>query len=166
MKCIACGCLQSKVIDSRLCEDGTSIRRRRECEACGRRFTTYEKVETIPIMVVKRDETREEFNLSKIRRGIVRACYKRPVSQEQIDEMLRAIEQKVYSSGETEISSQDVGEMVMDQIRKYDEVSYVRFASVYRQFKDIQTFMDELSKLLATQNMVSPDGTKPSEKYR
>ncbi len=157
--------MQSRVVDSRQSDDGTSIRRRRECEACGRRFTTYEKIEVIPIMVVKRDRTRETFDSAKLRLGIIKACQKRPVSLNQIDELVRNVEKRVYSSGDTEVTSQTIGEIVMDELKLLDEVAYVRFASVYRQFKDIQTFMTELSKLLTDSEMGSTDGSNPPGKY-
>jgi len=147
MRCIYCGCEESRVIDSRSTEDGNSIRRRRECENCGRRFTTYEKIDTIPLMVVKKDRRREPFDSEKLRQGIIKACEKRPVSMEDINELTRSIEMKAHSSDQ-EITSTQLGEMVMDGLRQLDEVAYVRFASVYRQFKDIQTFLDELNSLL------------------
>lgn len=147
MKCIYCGCEESRVIDSRSTDDGASIRRRRECEGCGRRFTTYEKIDTIPLMVVKKDKRREPFDSEKLRQGIIRACEKRPVSIEAINDLTRAIEMKAYAS-EQEITSAQLGEMVMEALRRLDEVAYIRFASVYRQFKDIETFMDELNSLL------------------
>lgn len=165
MKCVLCGCFQSRVVDSRLSDDGASIRRRRECEACGRRFTTYEKIEMVPVMVVKRDKTRETFDSEKLRLGIIKACQKRPVSLNQIDELVRSVEGRVYASGDMEFSSQAIGEIVMDELKKLDEVAYVRFASVYRQFKDIQTFMTELSKLLTDSEMGNADGANPSGKY-
>lgn len=147
MKCIYCGCEESRVIDSRSTEDGASIRRRRECESCGRRFTTYEKVDTIPLMVVKKDKRREPFDSEKLRQGILRACEKRPISMEVISELTRMVEMKAYSSDQ-EITSAQLGEMVMEELKVLDEVAYIRFASVYRQFKDIQTFRDELNSLL------------------
>ena len=147
MRCIYCGCEESRVIDSRSTEDGNSIRRRRECENCGRRFTTYEKIDTIPLMVVKKDRRREPFDSEKLRQGIIKACEKRPVSMEDINELTRSIEMKAHNSDQ-EITSTQLGEMVMDGLRQLDEVAYVRFASVYRQFKDIQTFLDELNSLL------------------
>lgn len=147
MKCIYCGCEESRVIDSRSTDDGASIRRRRECEGCGRRFTTYEKIDTIPLMVVKKDKRREPFDSEKLRQGIIRACEKRPVSMEAINDLTRAIEMKAYASDQ-EITSAQLGEMVMEELRRLDEVAYIRFASVYRQFKDIETFMDELNSLL------------------
>ena len=165
MKCVYCDCMSSRVVDSRLSEDGTSIRRRRECEACGRRFTTYEKIEMVPVMVVKRDRTRETFDSSKIRPGVIKACEKRPVSLNQIDDLVRSVEKQVYSMGDTEVTSHAVGEIVMNELKKLDEVAYVRFASVYRQFKDIQTFMNELSKLLTDSEISNADGHDPADKY-
>lgn len=157
--------MSSRVVDSRISEDGSSIRRRRECEACGRRFTTYEKVEMVPVMVVKRDRTRETFDSSKIRPGVMKACEKRPISLSQIDELVRSVEKQVYSLGDAEVTSLAVGEIVMNELKKLDEVAYVRFASVYRQFKDIQTFMNELSKLLTDSKKSTADGSAPSDKY-
>ena len=156
MKCMQCGCLNSHVIDSRLSEDGCVIRRRRECDVCGHRFTTFERLDLLPLVVVKRDQTREQFDLDKLRRGIVKACEKRPVSLSQIDALSRSIEQKLRSIDDGEVTSLAIGEMVMEGLRELDEVSYVRFASVYRQFRDIQTFRDELNKLL---NEYQPDAT-------
>jgi transcriptional repressor NrdR len=136
------------VIDSRQTDDNSAIRRRRECEGCGRRFTTYEKIDTVPLMVIKKDKSRQPFDSSKLRTGIIKACEKRPVSLAEIDKLVREVEMKAYNSFDQEITSQAIGELVMDGLKKLDEVAYVRFASVYRQFKDIQTFMDELNKLL------------------
>ena len=158
MKCVFCSCLQSRVIDSRQSEDGTSIRRRRECENCGRRFTTYERIDLVPLMVVKKDSTREQFDLNKLRAGIVKSCEKRPVSLEQIDALARDIEKKLYGMPDSEITSNTIGELVMDGLKGLDEVAYVRFASVYRQFRDIQTFRDELNKLLADIDSGTADG--------
>ena len=158
MKCAYCGCTQSRVVDSRQSEDGTSIRRRRECENCGRRFTTYERIDLVPLMVIKKDQTREAFDVEKLRSGIVKACEKRPVSLNRIDELVRDIEQKLNNHPDSEITSQMVGELVMDGLKNLDEVAYVRFASVYRQFRDIQTFRDELNKLLADFNPGTTDG--------
>jgi len=149
MKCIYCGCEESRVIDSRSTEDGASIRRRRECENCGRRFTTYEKVDTIPLMVVKKDRRREPFDSEKLRQGILRACEKRPISLEAINELTRGIERRAHALDQ-EITSAQLGEMVMEELKELDEVAYIRFASVYRQFKDIQTFRDELNALLSS----------------
>ena len=158
MRCVFCNCLQSRVIDSRQSEDGTSIRRRRECENCGRRFTTYERIDLVPLMVVKKDQTREQFDINKLRSGIVKSCEKRPVSLQQIDALARDIEQKLYCLSDSEITSNTIGELVMDGLKELDEVAYVRFASVYRQFRDIHTFRDELNKLLADIDSGTPDG--------
>ncbi len=152
MKCIFCNCTDSRVIDSRQTEDGSTIRRRRECEGCGRRFTTYEKIDMVPLMVIKKDKTRETFDSTKLKAGIIKSCEKRPVSIEQIDTLVRDIEMRAYNSYDQEITSQAIGEMVMEGLKRLDEVAYVRFASVYRQFRDIQTFMSELNKLLVESN--------------
>ncbi len=151
MKCLYCGYPESKVVDSRPADEGASIRRRRECLQCGKRFTTYEKLETMPVLVVKKDGKREAFDIEKIKRGIVKACEKREVSYQDIEDVMVEIEKKIYNSSKHEITSHDVGEMVMEALRKLDEVAYVRFASVYRQFKDINTFREELNKLLSEQ---------------
>ena len=148
MKCIYCGYPESKVVDSRPLDDGISTRRRRECLECGRRFTTYEKAEFLPIMVVKKDGSRESFDIDKIKRGIRKSCEKRNVSAEQIETMALEIERKVYNDYDSEISTEKVGELVMEALKNVDEVAYVRFASVYRQFKDVGTFMDEIKKLM------------------
>ncbi|MBQ2093994.1 MAG: transcriptional repressor NrdR [Ruminococcus sp.] len=148
MKCPYCSYEESKVIDSRSADDGERIRRRRECLNCGKRFTTHEVIETVPIIVVKRDKSREVFDRNKLTAGILRACEKRPVSLTQIEEMVDNIEAKIQSSLDREITTMQIGELAMEEIKKVDEVSYVRFASVYRQFKDINTFMEELNKLL------------------
>lgn len=148
MKCPYCSNPDTRVVDSRPAEDGTSIRRRRSCDACGKRFTTYEKVETIPLIIIKKDNTREQYNRRKIENGVLRACYKRPVPAEEIEQMTDRIETGIFSLEEKEISSSVIGEMVMDELKKTDEVAYVRFASVYREFKDVNTFMDELKKIL------------------
>lgn len=158
MKCAYCGCTQSRVVDSRQSEDGTSIRRRRECENCGRRFTTYERIDLVPLMVIKKDQTREAFDVSKLRSGIVKACEKRPVPLSRIDELVREIEQKLNGQPDSEITSKMIGELVMDGLKGIDEVAYVRFASVYRQFRDIHTFRDELNKLLADYEPGTTDG--------
>lgn len=150
MKCIYCGCSESRVIDSRPSEDGEAIRRRRECEGCGRRFTTYEKVDPLPLMVVKKDQRREAFDSAKIKLGVVKACEKRPVPMAEIDDLVREVERQAYSSYDQEITSTQLGEMVMERLARLDEVAYVRFASVYRQFRDIETFMDELTRLLSS----------------
>ncbi len=148
MKCPYCGFEESKVIDSRSADDGERIRRRRECLKCGKRFTTHEIIETVPIIVVKRDKSREVFDRNKLTAGILRACEKRPVSLQQIESMVNTIETKIQSALEREVTTARIGELAMEEIKKVDEVSYVRFASVYRQFKDINTFLDELNKLL------------------
>lgn len=149
MKCPYCSYEESKVIDSRPADDGERIRRRRECLRCGKRFTTHETVETIPIIVVKRDKSREPFDRNKLMGGLLRACEKRPVPLEKVEEITAGIESKLQNSFEREITSQAIGELAMDSLKDVDEVSYVRFASVYRQFKDINTFMEELNKLLS-----------------
>ncbi|MBQ7598956.1 MAG: transcriptional regulator NrdR [Clostridia bacterium] len=148
MKCPFCGCSDSKVIDSRPTDEGERIRRRRECVACGKRFTTYEIIETVPIIVVKKDRSREAFDRVKLFNGMLRACEKRPVSIAQIEEAVSDIEQELQNSLDREVTSVHIGEMAMDKLKMLDEVAYVRFASVYRQFKDINTFMEELAKLL------------------
>ncbi|MEE0785524.1 MAG: transcriptional regulator NrdR [Oscillospiraceae bacterium] len=148
MKCPYCGDQDSKVIDSRHSEDGASIRRRRECLACQKRFTTYETVESLPIIVVKKDGSRQSFDRTKILNGMVRACEKRPVSMAEMEAAVTDIEQVMQNSLEREISSSEIGELVMERLKPLDEVAYVRFASVYRQFKDINSFMQELNKIL------------------
>lgn len=148
MKCMYCGCTESKVIDSRPTDDGSSIRRRRECIGCGRRFTTYEHIETTPVLIIKKDGSREMFNPDKIRNGIIKSCEKRPVSTDEINRIVSDIEKQLNNRLEAEISSQEIGEAVMRELKEVDEVAYVRFASVYRHFKDINTFMDELKSLL------------------
>ena len=148
MKCQFCSCLDSKVIDSRPTDDGNSIRRRRECTQCGRRFTTYEKVELSPLFVVKRDGRRESFDSQKIKAGILHACDKLPVSMQQIDEIVTRVEQKAYASMDGEIQSEKIGDMVMSELKELNDVAYVRFAAVYRKFTDVGTFMNELKKLV------------------
>ena len=148
MKCPYCGDEESKVIDSRPTEDGERIRRRRECVGCGRRFTTYETIEVTPVLVVKNNGTRQAYNAEKIRNGIIKACEKRPVPMAVIDEIVADISKQIYNSMDSEVTSKEIGEMVMERLKKADEVAYVRFASVYRQFKDINTFMNELKILL------------------
>ena len=148
MKCPYCGYKESKVVDSRPAEEGSSIRRRRECLSCGKRFTTYETVESMPMVVIKRDGSRQTFDRRKLDNGMLRACEKRPVSVAQLEKIGEEIEQELQNSLEREISTEHVGELVMDKLKSVDEVAYVRFASVYRQFKDINTFMRELNKLL------------------
>ena len=148
MKCPYCGYQESKVVDSRHSEDGTSIRRRRECLSCQKRFTPYETVESLPIVVVKKDNSRQAFDRNKILNGMVRACEKRPVSMADLEAATTEIEQIIQNSLEREVSTGKIGELVMERLKPLDEVSYVRFASVYRQFKDINTFMQELNKIL------------------
>ena len=150
MKCPFCGDDNTRVIDSRPADDNEAIRRRRQCDECGKRFTTYEKVETIPLIVIKKDKNRETYDRSKIESGVVRSCHKRPVSVDQIEACVDEIENKIFNLGVREIESEKIGEIVMDQIRDLDQVAYVRFAPVYRQFKDADTFMSELKKLLDT----------------
>ena len=157
MKCVYCNGTNSRVVDSRPTEEGNAIRRRRECETCGRRFTTYEKVEAVPLLVIKKDGRRELFDAEKIRRSIIKSCEKRSVSMPEIDRLVRSIEMQAYNALDQEITSTAIGEMVMEGLRKIDEVSYVRFASVYRQFRDISTFVQELSKLLDEQKKRSKD---------
>ncbi len=148
MKCPFCSYEESKVIDSRPTDEGEKIRRRRECISCGKRFTTYEIIESVPIIVVKKDKSRQAFDRVKLFNGMLRACEKRPVSIEQIDKVVSEIEAELQNSLDREVTSVHIGELVMDRLKGLDEVAYVRFASVYRQFKDINTFMDELAKLL------------------
>ena len=148
MKCQYCSCVDSKVIDSRPTDDGNSIRRRRECTNCGRRFTTYEKVELSPLFVVKRDGRRESFDSRKIKAGILHACDKLPVSMQQIDEIVTRVEQKAYATMDGEIASEKIGDMVMSELKNLNDVAYVRFAAVYRKFTDVGTFMNELKKLV------------------
>lgn len=147
MKCPFCGKDNTKVIDSRPTDD-SSIRRRRQCENCGKRFTTYEKIETMPLIVIKKDNNREPYDREKIIAGIVRSCHKRPVSITQINEMVDEIENQIFNMGEREIPTTKIGLIVMDKLKVVDEVAYVRFASVYREFKDVNTFMDEIKKIL------------------
>ena len=148
MKCPYCAYEESKVIDSRSADDGVRIRRRRECLKCAKRFTTHETIETLPLIVVKRDKSRETFDRNKLANGLLRACEKRPVSVEQIENIVNDIESSLQSSLDREVTTNAIGEMAMEHLKDIDEVSYVRFASVYRQFKDINTFMEELNKLL------------------
>ena len=148
MKCPFCNQDNTRVVDSRPVEDTNSIRRRRMCESCGKRFTTYEKVETIPLSVIKKDQTREQYDRAKIQDGILRACYKRPIPVEKIEAMMDSIEGQIFDSADREISSTRIGEIVMENLKNMDAVAYVRFASVYREFKDVSTFMDELKKFM------------------
>ena len=149
MKCPYCGYKESKVIDSRPADENSSIRRRRECLSCGKRFTTYETVESLPMVVVKKDGSRQSFDRRKVLGGMIRACEKRPVPLAELEKIAEEIEQDLQNSMEREISTEAIGEKVMERLRNVDQVAYVRFASVYRQFKDIDTFMTELNKLLA-----------------
>ena len=148
MKCPYCGHENTRVIDSRPAEENNSIRRRRACDECGKRFTTYEKVETIPLIIIKKDLNREAFDRAKIEAGVLRACHKRPVSAEAINKLVDEVETEIYSREEREVSSSIIGECIMNKLKDLDPVAYVRFASVYREFKDVNTFMDELKKIL------------------
>lgn len=152
MKCPYCGFNESKVIDSRPADENNSIRRRRECLSCGRRFTTYETVESLPMVVVKKDGSRQSFDRGKVLGGMIRACEKRPVPLARLEKVSAEIEQELQNAMEREVSTEVIGERVMENLRAIDQVAYVRFASVYRQFQDIDSFMEELSKLLAEQN--------------
>lgn len=149
MRCPFCNCDNTRVIDSRPVEDNNSIRRRRVCDKCDNRFTTYEKVDTIPLIVIKKDNNRETFDRSKIEAGVLRACHKRPVSVDQINALVDRVETEIFNTELKEIQSRVIGEMVMDYLKELDAVAYVRFASVYREFKDINTFMDELKKVMS-----------------
>lgn len=148
MKCPYCGKDNTRVIDSRPADEGDSIRRRRECDECHKRFTTYEKVELVPIMVIKKDNNRETYDRSKIEGGVFRACHKRPISTDQVEAMIDEVEAAVFAREQREVSSREIGELVMEKLRVLDSVAYVRFASVYREFKDVNTFMKELEKIL------------------
>ena len=148
MRCMYCGHIDSKVVDSRSTDDGTAIRRRRECLNCGKRFTTYEKVEAIPLVVVKKDMNREPYDRTKIEAGIFRSCHKRPISVDQIRKLADEVENEIFKREDKEIPSSVIGEILMEKLRKLDPVAYVRFASVYREFKDVNTFMDELKQFL------------------
>ena len=148
MKCPFCGNEDTRVIDSRPADDNTSIRRRRVCDSCSKRFTTYEKVETIPLIVIKKGDVREPYDRAKIEAGIFRSCHKRPVSVDSINKLIDEIENEIFNSEEKEIKSSTIGEIVMDKLKTFEAVAYVRFASVYREFKDVNTFMQELKKLL------------------
>ena len=148
MKCPYCNAQDTKVIDSRPADDNSSIRRRRQCEQCGKRFTTYEKLETMPLMVIKKDNSRETYDRSKIEKGIILSCHKRPVSSPKISEMIDQIENQIFNMEEREVPASVIGELVMKKLKEVDEVAYVRFASVYREFKDVNAFMDELAVFL------------------
>ena len=158
MKCPFCNSLDSKVVDSRLNDDGTSIRRRRECVGCGKRYTTYEKIESTPVLVIKNTGNRQIFDSTKIKNGIIKACEKRPVSMAKIDKLVSDIEKQVNNTLAQEISSKKVGDMVMNGLKGLDEVAYVRYASVHRQFKDINTLLEEIEKLVA--DKTTEDGDK------
>ncbi|MCR5545071.1 MAG: transcriptional regulator NrdR [Lachnospiraceae bacterium] len=148
MRCPFCGSDNTRVIDSRPADDNNSIRRRRMCDDCGKRFTTYEKVETIPLIVIKKDNVREQYDRQKIEGGILRACHKRPVSVDTITKLIDEVETEIFATEEKEIKSDRIGEIVMEKLKDIDAVAYVRFASVYREFKDVETFLDELNKML------------------
>ncbi len=148
MKCQFCNCADSRVVDSRPTDDGNSIRRRRECINCGRRFTTYEKIEQQQLLVIKKDQSRELFDPQKIRNGIIAACHKRPVSAAEIEKIVSSVEQLAYNSLQEEITTRQIGESVMESLKKLDDVAYIRFASVYRQFTDLPTFMQEMARVL------------------
>lgn len=148
MKCPYCSATDTRVIDSRPAEDGSSIRRRRCCDECGKRFTTYEKIETIPLIVIKKDNNREQYDRSKIESGILSACYKRPIPAADIQKTIEKIETEIFSREEKEIPTSVIGEIVMEKLKELDEVAYVRFASIYREFKDVNTFMSEIKKIL------------------
>ena len=153
MKCFYCGCKDSRVVDSRMTEDGIVIRRRRECEQCKKRFTTYEKIEFTPMYVVKNDNRREEFSADKVRASILKACAKRPVPMAQVEHLVLSVEQEVNNNYTQEVPSKKIGELIMSGLKTIDEVAYVRYASVYRQFRDINSFMDELRTLLNEDNI-------------
>lgn len=148
MKCPFCGKENTRVIDSRPAEDSNSIRRRRQCDACEKRFTTYEKIETIPLVIIKKDNNREPYNRAKLEAGIMRSCHKRPISIDQITALVDEVENTIFNMEEKEVPSHKIGELLMERLKSLDQVAYVRFASVYREFKDVNTFMDELKKIL------------------
>lgn len=152
MKCIYCGCIESKVVDSRQNEDGTSIRRRRECMQCGKRFTTYETIESTPIMVIKKDGSRQAFDIDKVKRGIMKACEKRPISMSAIDKIVSDIQRTVLNTLDQEVPSSKIGEYVMEGLKAIDQVAYVRYASVHREFKDLNTLLDEIKTLVKKEN--------------
>ena len=160
MKCLYCDCSESKVIDSRSADDDRTIRRRRECMGCGRRFTTYETIEVTPILVVKNNGTRQSYNAEKVRNGIIKSCEKRPVPMSVIDDMVADISKQVYNSMESEITTKVIGEMVMERLKKVDEVAYVRYASVYRSFKDMSSFMAELKQMMKEEKADRTKGGK------
>lgn len=152
MKCPYCDCIESKVIDSRPVDDGASIRRRRECLSCEKRFTTYEQIESVPLVVIKKDGKRQVYNRQKLMNGILRAAEKTPVTYQQVETLVGEIESNMYSRLDKEISSNEIGELVMDRLKQINDIAYVRFASVYREFKDVNTFLDELNRLLHATN--------------
>ena len=162
MKCPFCGMDNTRVIDSRPADDNASIRRRRQCDECGKRFTTYEKVEIIPLTVIKKDRSREPYDRSKIMAGVLRACHKRPIPVEKIEETVNKIENDIFNLEYKEIESKVIGEIVMERLKSLEQVAYVRFASVYREFKDVNTFMNELKKMLDSNNE-SNSGNTPAE---
>ena len=163
MRCQYCNCMESKVIDSRPTDDGNSIRRRRECVNCGRRFTTYEKIELTPLVVVKRDGRRETFDSLKLKNGIMHACEKLPVSVREIEDLCARVEQKVYANMDGEIASQKIGDIVMGELKELNDVAYVRFAAVYRKFTDLDTFMEELQKLVTETHEEEIEDTETKE---
>lgn len=158
MKCPYCNAEDTRVIDSRPADDNTAIRRRRQCESCGKRFTTFEKLETTPILIVKKDQSRVPYDRSKIEAGIIRSCHKRPVPRDTITRMVDEVENALFASGENELSTKVIGELVMEKLKEVDQVAYVRFASVYREFKDINTFVEEIGKLLRGREMQTEEG--------
>ncbi|TQS76234.1 transcriptional regulator NrdR [Ornithinibacillus gellani] len=160
MRCSNCQCKSTKVLDSRPIEEGRSIRRRRECERCGFRFTTFERIEEVPLIVVKKDGARQEFSREKLIRGLIKSCEKRPVSIETMETLAMEVEREIRNSGVSEIDSKEIGELVMKRLSEVDEVAYVRFASVYRQFKDISVFLDELKDLIDSENQDSKKNSR------
>ena len=163
MKCLYCDCTESKVIDTRSADDDRTIRRRRECIGCGRRFTTYETIEVTPVLVVKNNGMRQSFNAEKIRNGIIKSCEKRPVSMAAIDDIVADISKQVYNSMDGEITSKEIGEMVMERLKRVDEVAYVRYASVYRSFKDLSSFMSELKDMMKAEKRRAKEAEKEAE---
>ena len=157
MKCLYCNCTENKVVDSRAADEDNAIRRRRECVGCGRRFTTYETIEFTPVVVVKNNGMRQSYNPDKIRNGIIKSCEKRPVSIQVIDDMVADISKEIYNSMESEVTTKKIGEMVMERLKKVDEVAYVRYASVYRSFKDLSSFMAELKQMMKAEKKKNDD---------
>ena len=160
MRCLYCDCVESKVIDSRSADDDRTIRRRRECTRCGRRFTTYETIEVTPVLVVKNNGTRQSYNAEKVRNGIIKSCEKRPVPMSVIDDLVADVSRQIYNSMESEITTKAIGEMVMERLKKVDEVAYVRYASVYRSFKDMSSFMAELKQMMKAEKAERAKGDK------